>query len=599
MSKIIKHHIKRSLPLFLIFSLIISSTVFGLVFNFDFSGFYKSTDNSTFRPEAQAAGSATTTVEVLNAPPAYVVNGEPKEVPASTSTSPVNVGDAIGFAATASDPENNQYRLLICSAGGTAQPDAANPQCPVGATQFCRSNATNSGSEATCTYNVVDPIPTAETDEWYAFVCDTHASQAYCSETASQGAAPGNYASSSPFYINHAPFFTGLITSDNYKDPGGTFTVRATTTDLDALGGADGAYLYVCSSNSFSTTTGCGAETWCTGAATSSTYIECSFASSTAPLNWVTPDGTFNYWGFVMDSHYFEATSTPLTSSYTVNNVAPTVSSVSLNDDALITLSLKDAAEVEVTASGTIADLNGCWDITSATATIYWSGIGTTSIGCAADDDNCYPIGTTACTYNGGCSGMDDTSWYVCTTTLAFHAIPSTSDNSNPYGWTVWMAGLAGFDESAFGYNTNDAGSAPDVDQSEGLDVQEPEIQYGQIRGGQNTGWDNATTTVENFGNVPMDTNLVLDDMVKTDLLDYIEAINQEFGTTTFAYGAGTYSIASTSDQDVFVDIIKPTTGNLDIMDEIYWGIGIPGGTTSGNYEGRNYFSVVVDPTQW
>ena len=96
-----------------------------------------------------------------------------------------------------------------------------------------------------------------------------------------------------------------------------------------------------------------------------------------------------------------------------------------------------------------------------------------------------------------------------------------------------------------------------------------------------------------------MDTNLVLDDMVKTDLLDYIEAINQEFGTTTFAYGAGTYSIASTSDQDVFVDIIKPTTGNLDIMDEIYWGIGIPGGTTSGNYEGRNYFAVVVDPTQW
>src|SRR3989339_1663694 len=132
MSKIIKHHIKRSLPLFIIFCLLISSSVFGLVFNFDFSGLYRSNNNAAFYPEAQAAGSATTSVEVLNAPPAYVVNGEPKEVPASTSTSPVNVGDALGFAATASDPESNQYRLLICSGNGTAQASSTNPLCPVG-----------------------------------------------------------------------------------------------------------------------------------------------------------------------------------------------------------------------------------------------------------------------------------------------------------------------------------------------------------------------------------------------------------------------------------------------------------------------------------
>lgn len=597
MSKIIKHHIKRSLPLFVIFCLLISSSVFGLVFNFDF-GLSRSSDNSTFRPEVQAAGSATTTVEVLNAPPAYIVNGEPKEVPASTSTSPVNVGDALGFAATASDPEGNQYRLLICSAGGTAQASSTNPQCPVGATQFCRSNATNTGVEATCTYTMADPIPTAETDEWYAFVCDTHATQADCSVTASQGAAPNNYASSSPFYINHVPTFTGLVTSDNYKDPGGTFTFRATTSDSDVLGGADGVYLYVCSSNSFSTTTGCTANTWCTGSATSSTYVECSFATSTVGAGWVTPDGTYSYWGFVRDSHYFGTSS--LTNTYTVNNVAPTVSGMSLNDDVDITLSIKNDTEVEVTASGTIADMNGCGDITSASGTIYWSGNGTSTNFCAADDDDCYLMPTTSCTYHGGCSDYpDSSSYYICTTTMAFHAIPSKDVNGNPYEWTVWLAGMVGIDnQNAYGVGTTSTGV--EVAQSQALDVQETEIQYGQVRGGQNTGWDNATTTVENFGNVPIDTNLVVDDMTRVDLdPGYIDAINQEFGTTTFAYGVGTYTVASTSNRDVFMNIVKPSTGNLTVVDEIYWGIGIPGGTTSGNYEGLNLFTAFTDDTGW
>ena len=114
MCKKIKKQIKRSMPLFLIFSLIISSAVVGLVFNFDFNIYQLDDKNFGFTvdiPKVQA-DTATTSVTVRNAPPAFTAG--PVENPSSTSTTPVNFGGWISFNATASDDEGNGYYLAIC-----------------------------------------------------------------------------------------------------------------------------------------------------------------------------------------------------------------------------------------------------------------------------------------------------------------------------------------------------------------------------------------------------------------------------------------------------------------------------------------------------
>ena len=75
MPKIIKQEIKRSMPLFVILCLILTTTAVGLIFNFDVRFIQlkdKNLDLELSQFEAQA-DFATTTVEVLNAPPAFTV----------------------------------------------------------------------------------------------------------------------------------------------------------------------------------------------------------------------------------------------------------------------------------------------------------------------------------------------------------------------------------------------------------------------------------------------------------------------------------------------------------------------------------------------
>ena len=101
MAKKIKKHIKRSMPLFVIISLIASTLAIVLVFNFDFN--LSKSNLSLEKPEAQAQNdTATTSVMVKNAPPTFSVGAA--ENPVSSSTSPVNLWGSIGFTAEANDP---------------------------------------------------------------------------------------------------------------------------------------------------------------------------------------------------------------------------------------------------------------------------------------------------------------------------------------------------------------------------------------------------------------------------------------------------------------------------------------------------------------
>jgi hypothetical protein len=592
----IKKQIKRSMPVFMIFSLVISSTVIGLVFNlgFNFLNFDKITKGHIAPPMAQAQNdTASTTVTVKNAAPEFSV--DPAESPTSTSTSPVNVGDAISFNATATDAENNQYYLIICSTNSvTASTTGGPPTC--GGTQFCISGLTNSGSQASCTYNnVADPgAPDPEIQEWYAFVCDNHSTEADCS-SASQGADPGTADASSPFYVNHAPYFTAVITSDDYKDPGGTFTVTASTSDPDVRGGADEVYLNVCASNNWATSTGCVDGTWCTGTSTTDN-VSCSFATTTPAK-----DGTFSYYAFVYDWHYAVATSNPQTANYHINNVAPTVSGVILHSGENIVVNMKGMDEVEATTTATISDNNGCGDVTSASSTIYFSEVSGANY-CTADDNFCYQITNANCYFDSSsCTGNTDTTITVtCSTTIAFHAYPSDGSGGNyPYTNPSWLGAVTGIDDNG-ARNVATTTTGVDLITLTALDVSENQIAYGSVKGGQNTGDQNATTTVENYGNSPLNTDMSVSDMLKSDLTDWINANNQQFSTSTFTYDSGFhYSIASTSNQVVDTEIPKATSTAVSVTDAIYWGIGIPAGTTSGDYSGTNTFTATLDNDDW
>ena len=565
----------------------------GLFFNIDYNiyNFFNDTESSIVSlPEAQA-DTASTTVEVQNAPPTITV--DPAEVPASTSTSPINIGDTLTITVTATDGESNSYYLIICSSDSIIASTTDHTSHTCTDTTFGSSTLTATGDVATTTFTVADPVPSAETDAWYAFVCDSHTTQSDCSNS-SQGSSPGSGDDSSPFYINHAPVLTSVSTTDDNKDPGnadGNFVVTATTTDTDVAGGLDELTLYICDSPGWSVATECDGSILCQGTSTSPN-ISCDFASGTP----VAADGDYEYYAYVKDQHSFAATSSA-TSTYSINNVAPVVSNVIINGSKDIILNMKGMDEyLATTSSVSISDNNGCSDIVSATSTIYWSDV-TDEYNCAGNDNNCYPIASTHCEIvSGSCASSSDASLaYICSTTLAYHAIPTDDATSSPYETSNWLAGITAFDDDG-AYGTATSVSGVEVTTLIALHVSEDAIPYLTIKSGENTGTYNATTTIINYGNCPLDSGVDVDNMTGPDT---IEAENQQFATSTFTYGSGTWSVEQAS-STLQVDIVaaKPTS-QTDVSDEIYWGISIPSGKPSGNYAGINTFTAILDIDSW
>jgi len=160
--------------------------------------------NLIFPTQAQDSQNVSTSVTVDNNAPAFTVNPFEQDNDtsnASTDTTPTNQGDDVNILATATDQDANQYYLIVCSTDSVTPGNDTVPTC--GATQYCVSGATNSGSQATC--NVDTSALGSESYAWYGFVCDKLVGGGSCSAS-SQGSGD----SGSPFIINHAPTYTDL-----------------------------------------------------------------------------------------------------------------------------------------------------------------------------------------------------------------------------------------------------------------------------------------------------------------------------------------------------------------------------------------------------
>jgi hypothetical protein len=569
MAQKIKKKIKHSLPGLLII-ILVCSLVVGFSFNLDFN-------LKTYLANAQN-DTATTQVQVRNAPPVFTV--DPLENPVSTTTSPINYGTNISFSATASDAESNSYYLAICSTNGVTAHNGAAPTCNV--TAYCVSPAASSTVQASCTYSNVSLA--AEQVDWYAFVCDNHATEADCSPVNQNLGQPGG----SPFFVNHAPIFTLATTSVDNRNPGQAVTIMASSTDPDVTAPLDLLTIYVCATNSFATSSGCASgQEICHATSTGTSNPSCNY---TIPVP--TPHGaSANYFAFVMDWHWLASTGNPQQSQYHVNDVSPQVTTVAINSNqgASMTLNMKNQSGLVVYASSTsVSDNNGCLDLVGASSTIYMSSVAN-GANCSDDPNNCY-IASTTC-FLTDCSGAGDAlATYTCSSTLAYHAMSTDSaGGNNPRDLSNWLARLSVWD-GTFSTSTISA-SGKDVNTLTALDVTEATIPYGTVKATFNTGAVDATTTVVNFGNGPLDSKLYGTDMAGPGT---IGVYMQQWATSTggFVYPAG-FILTSTTTPSASLIIPRPTS-QANVSDEVYWGIGIPGGTPSGSYSGSNTFEAAL-----
>ena len=521
------------------------------------------------------ADTATTAVVVANSAPTFGTDAY--ETTAVTTAAPVNTGSDVSFSAISDDPNANSYYLVVCSTdaistttgGGSATCDVAT---------WGTSTSTTDLATSTATYTTTGSEGCGETCAWYAYVCDTHATNQKCT-AASQGTGD----SGSAFYVNHAPAFT-VITPTASVAPGGTVTFTATASDADTSGTADTVKLVVCKTEGVTGTS-------CTGTEYCSSSLTASNPTCDGTVA-IPAEGSQNYYPYVFDSHDMAATGSihGVVDTYTATNVAPVVSSVSLNSGTAITLTT-ESSTTDISITATITDNNGCADIDSGASDsyvdLYRSGIGRSSCDANAEDDNNNCYAEVDCLAPTGCEGGTDLDVaIICTVPVQYHADPT--DESTIYVAENWTGTVVGKDE-ALDHEAN-ATAAVELNSFSALDVTSA-IDYTSLNVGELADATvlPQTVTVTATGNTGIDVELSGINM--TDSGNTIVVGAQKYGTTAVEYQNG---IALTdSAVELELNCAKTTTSGSAATSTVYWGLQIPNKTVTGTYSGTITFGAV------
>ncbi len=571
---------------------------------------------------------ASTSVTVLNTPPQWTASST--ELIESSTTTPTNAGDVVSWVAVATDSNNEPYYLLICSTDSapTATPSGA-PNCAATSTQWAVSPQTPSGSQATAATTSLDSW--YETNEWYAWICDDNNLTPRCNTVYTQGT---NATNSSPFSINHRPDFK-FIWDDSPKEPGQMVTFTSTSTDNDASGTPDRVRLFVCSTQSFNTVT----DTCSVTTLASTTALAANNATATYTIVIPTQDQNYGAYGYVIDSHGFEATTTQGTDSIlSVSNVAPYVSSstIALNGGNDMILSVEAGQTTGFTLQFAVSDFNSCDSIASTTLlgdeitnyqlTIYreGSGVGSTTCtpGSILNPNNCYPstVATTSwnlvCTASTtSCTGATDRDKvYDCTFPLWYVADPTDGTaTSTQFSTNDWRAQVLGADEAATGTLAQSNVADIEVTSFLAFALNTLEIPYGSLEPGQKNEILTATSTIAATGNVGLDKDVQGESMCTTytastkcpnSASSTISEYNQVFATSSVTYNTASSSgnkLSSTTPKLIDLNVQKSTSTSSPAVKDAYWGINVPNTITyAGSYTGQNTFTArVSSSTQW
>ena len=536
----------------------------------------------------------TTQVTVGNTAPAFT-SGPAESAPGlagGTSESCAGAatqGDTITFKTTATDPNGttHSYYFLVCSTSSITPPGTPGqiPSCT--GTTFCTSGATavTSGTEATCTYT--DNTSSWSTD-WYGIVCDNFASDQKCS------VSQGSGSSGSPLFVNHTPAFStsGVSAAAN---PGATFTWTSTSSDPDTSP-YNNIKLLVCKTQAISAGACTGGE-WCSSAGTETSNSTCGYVA-TSPY----ADGSYNAYPYIVDECNLASAGTAqgVNKAFTVNNVAPSVSSVTLNGGSAISLTQSTTTAVSMTAS--VTDNNGCRnqgntanEISNVKAYLYRSGI--TYTGCdtlgEANNNNCYP--EVSCSA-GTCTNGVTT--YTCSASLQFYADPTVANTI--FATDNWLDSIKATDDNSAA-GTTQVTTGVEVNTTLGGDTTPTTIDFGTLQvGGENAPLDR-TLTHNPTGNVGLDITVKAN--TATMCTNYstctggtpISISNIKYALTSgISWSSGT--TLTTSAVEAEVNIPKQTSGTVPTK-QTWWGIQIPSNILPGVYNGLNVVDYVLGET--
>lgn len=578
--------------------------------------------------KVEAQGVATTTLTVLNTPPQWDVMAE--EAVGSSTTTPTNSTYQVRWRATATDPSGQPYFLLLCntsnpptasSASSYGNLGSAPPSCSATSTRWAVSASTTSGTEAVTATTTTESM--AESNDWWAWICDDDPVLPRCNAASSQGSGT----TSSPFNVNHRPLVSSF-TNNSPTLPGAVVTFTSSSTDTDTTGAQDTVKVYVCSTNSFSTTTeSCGATMLA-----SSTFVT-SNATATYTITIPTQDQNYDAWGFIVDNHYHLANPQAGNSQITVANAAPTVttSQLFLNGGNDLVLTQHASQTTGFTLQFELADNNTCEnsvagdELVDYELAIFRTTVGTSTCSTAAgsyNPNNCYPSEVGAAVWNlsctastTSCSGPPDTTQvFDCTFPLWYIADPTSGGATNTVHFaTDWSAAVIGIDDDGATSSYSVGDFPQELNSFLGYALDTFAIPYGQLEPGQSTDPLVASTTFRATGNVGLDQTLSGESMCNTyttavncpdSATSTISETNQVFATSTVSYatafGAGN-NLSSSSFKELELDVFKSTATNTQATSTTYWGISVPSSITfSGLYTGENTFiGVVGEPGQW
>ncbi len=575
------------------------------------------------------ADDISTSVRVLNTPPTWTVDAQ-ESTESSTST-PTNSGSVITWTGTGTDSSNDNYFLLICKT--TTAPTAnsnAPPTCGGGsaANQWAISATTTSAAQATAATTTIATSPfNAESNDWYAWICDATVSLPRCNATYKRGSG----LTVSPFVINHPPIFSAVV-NNGPVIPGATITWTSTATDTDIINGGNTVRLIVCKVADFGGG-GCGAGgTWAT-----STLSTSNPATST-PIVIPTQDKVFSAFAYIIDQYGLAATSTTqaTNSTFTVSNVTPSVTAatISLEDSdhvGNLTLVTPAATSGPFYVKFTVTDNNSCLapngapEISTTSVNVYRSSIGMNACNqlSAYNSNNCYTASSTQfysptryasstdflfCSQDAGsCSGAtDSTATFTCTFPLWFNA--DATDASTQYTADNWLASVETYDDNFATSTITEASTGNELTSFLAFDVTQSSIGYGDLQPGDTIDPLSVSTTTNLLaqGNLGLDETLYGDTMCTTwtgaDTCDVggvnagtkIPVLNQKFATSTVAYSAATALAASTTPVSFAIHVLKTIATSTIQTKNTLWAISIPSAITqSGNYTGQNTITAV------
>ncbi|RJR25542.1 hypothetical protein C4578_01385 [Candidatus Microgenomates bacterium] len=535
---------------------------------------------------AQDSETVSTSVTVGNSAPSFTVT--PFETPESSGTSPTDVGEQVTFQARGSDSNGDSYYLAICKGTGITANNNSQPTCTAGA--WCVSDPTASGEDATCSHTALQGD--AESNDWVAYVCDHNGASA-CS-----GLSTGSGDTGSPFKVNHPPILNTINNTVGVggTDPGHTvtWTTNSSTLDNDEDTVADTITLVICKTAGLSGTACDGGveDTYCSSSAVANNP-SCSYQ---IPVG--TADQSYSAYAYLFDNHGLGASANQETdSSYTVNNVAPVVSSVTVNGGSDITLTENTTTAVALTA--TITDNNGCSDLSSVIASLYRSDLGYSAcdINAEDDDNNCYAeISCTEVVAGNTCVGGTDASvGYECTVNVQYHADPTTA--STEYPDSTWKDTIKATDDDAVAHNL-EVTTGVEMNTLIAFDVT-ASIGYGNLSVGQTNDMSSTTTIVTATGNVGLDQELSGTNMCT----DYpgcagstIAVGSQKWALSSATGYGGATALTGIADE-AELNCLKTTSSGTPQTKSTYWGLLIPDGTPPGTFTGENTITAKLGET--